>query len=189
MMSKKTTQYTPQSSLGELGQSLLKFLTPVRRVKAHTQQKDYLDEATQPETTVAATAPLLPGQTAPASDKNASAASPSAPSSGVIKVSREGTPWISMVTNLMTACDQGSAHARGYLGSNAYQNAQENRAELRRKTVGRIVNIVTEDDGSEGSEAAQAAGEQQAQGSKEKGDKVVDHFNVASQQNVLKKPA
>ena len=195
MGSKKAGQYTPQSSLGELGQSLLKFITPVRKAKAHTKVLDYLENAKLEEAAIGNAGAAKAGATTttPQTDaKSASKTTAPVATTGMIKVSRDGsgTPWINVVMNLMTACDQGSAHARGYQASNAYQSAQENRAELRRKTVGLIVNLVTEDSAEETEESNATAPKLEASAAHEKPQKKqVDHFKAASQQNVLKKPA
>lgn len=151
---KSKTQITPQSSLGELGQSLLKFLTPIRRTKAHTKMHDYLDGAVKQsfaQNTQKAVALNAPEQALQANENKKNEPvkelKKGDEGSGYIVVNRDPrTPWLEMVTGIQEACTKKAHTTRSTLGSQVYGDASKNKSDLRRKTVGRIVNIMTEDD-------------------------------------------
>ncbi len=152
---KNKTQVTPQSALGELGQSLLKFITPIRSVKAHIVEQDYLDGAltnraikkSENSSTAASTAASTTNGAPINTALDPKKIKPGDEGSGYIVVSRNPrAPWLEMVTDIQEACTEKSRTTRSTLGAQMYGDASRNNAELRRKTVGRIVNIVTEDD-------------------------------------------
>lgn len=156
-LSNKKNQISAQSSLGELGSSLLKFFKPAVRVKAHTTQFDYLTKAQGGEFAAADVAKVsAPGDgkiikagTASAVKSPAAAAKP-APGqvgSGVITVARDpSTPWVQVMTGLIDSCQQSKVATQSAMGAQQYRSATENRSAMRRKTVGRIINIMSEED-------------------------------------------
>lgn len=146
-------QVTPQSSLGELGQSLLKFIAPVRKVKAHVTEHDYLENAIMDQATVQQSDAISSAGTDNnvASEDNqdtsqAKVLQKGDEGSGYIQVKREPrTIWLDMVAGLIKDCDQKAANTRSALGNTTYRDANKNNSELKRKTIGRIINVVTED--------------------------------------------
>jgi hypothetical protein len=157
-LSPKKTQVSAQSSLGELGSSLLRFLQPAVRVKAHVTQHDYMDEAKASSDFVAANFAAMEGAAAAGSKivkvgiaKNV-APKPTKPApgqagSGVISVNRDpSTPWVQVLTGLIDSCQQSKVATQSALGAKQYQASAENRGSARRKTVGRIINIMSEED-------------------------------------------
>lgn len=157
------TRVTPQSSLGELGRSLLKFIVPIRRVKAHTKVHDYLDKTIHSKEEAAHTLQEsvdlsktdlkanIPGTGSTTLGKAGSSSTEKGQEgSGYINVKREPrTVWLEMVTGLMRDCDEKAANTRSALGNHTYRDVSKNSSELRRKTVGRIINLVTEEDSAD----------------------------------------
>ena len=170
-LSSKKAPISAQSSLGELGSSLLRFLQPAVRVKAHIKHHDYLDDSKMGGDFIAASVDSLKAgvstggkiikagsaQSLPAGGKEAGRQSqkpvPGQVGSGVISITRDpSTPWMQVVTGLLDSCQQSNAATLGAMGAQQYRVSSENRAAMRRKTIGRIINIMSEEE-----EVAEAA--------------------------------
>lgn len=134
---------SPQSSLGHLGAALLKAFKPVITVPPHSapifikpeqknsnqneqQKDDHADSGAEENSTDLKSKKSQPGAT-----------------SGIISVKRDpSVPWVNVVTNLVTACTEGSSNARTKMGATAY-NASSGKSGMAKRVVGGMIDLVT----------------------------------------------
>ena len=142
---------TPQSSLGSLGKSLLKMFPPIIQSQPHIQgryqpdpqqvalQARDRDRAKQKADADSAAAQGLAAQ---AKVKDLDGHKATGDGSGLITIRRDpSTPWVNVVIGLVDSCNKSSKNARSKLGNTSYHALGGGK----KRTVGRMINVVTQD--------------------------------------------